>query len=84
MTAADRQALLARWIKPSSESEKNRQDRAWRMVCDAIDAHPAFDGVDRRIYAKGSYPNNTNVARDSDVDIVVELHECNYDDYARA
>jgi predicted Zn-dependent protease len=27
------------------------------------------------IYAKGSYANNTNVRRDSDVDIVVENRE---------
>lgn len=82
MTTADREALLSKWIKPSSDSEQDRQDRAWRMVCGAIDAHPAFDGVGKHIYVKGSYPNNTNVARDSDVDIVVELHECNYYDYA--
>jgi len=52
------------------------------MVRDAVEAHPTFDGVDKIIYAKGSYPNNTNVAKDSDVDIVVELRECSYYNYA--
>ena len=37
---------------------------------------PAFAGVSRRIYATGSSPNNTTVRIDSDVDIVVEHHEC--------
>ena len=81
MTAATREALLSQWIKPSSDSEKIQQDRAERMVRDAIDAHPDLRDVDKRIYTKGSYPNNTNVRRDSDVDVVVELHECIYYDY---
>lgn len=50
MTAAQREALLSQWIKPSSANEKDQQDRAWRMVNDAIDAHAAFEGVDKRIY----------------------------------
>ena len=82
MTVADREALLARWVQPSSTTEQAQQDRAWRMVRDAVDGHAIFDGLSTKIYAKGSYPNNTNVRQDSDVDIVVELHECSYYDYA--
>lgn len=82
MTSAQREALLSRWIRPSSDNEKDQQDRAERMVRDAIDAHSVFEGVDRRVYTKGSYPNNTNVRRDSDVDVVVELKECEYYNYA--
>lgn len=82
MTATTREALLSQWIKPSSADEKTRQDRAERMVREAVDAHPIFKGVDKRIYTKGSYPNNTNVRFASDVDVVVELHECSYYDYA--
>jgi hypothetical protein len=51
------------------------------MIRDAIRVHPAFDGVDIDIYAKGSYANNTNVRRDSDVDIVVECKQCFYYDF---
>jgi hypothetical protein len=77
-------ALLTRWIKPSSLSEKDRQDRAERMIKTAIDQHPPFEGENIAVYAKGSYPNNTNVRLDSDVDIVVEngevlYYEDNYD-----
>jgi hypothetical protein len=81
MTPAERYALLSKWIKPSSDDEVTQQDRAQRMVTDAIKDWPAFSGVSRRIYAKGSYANNTNVRRDSDVDIVVECREVFYYDY---
>jgi hypothetical protein len=82
MTATNREALLSRWVQPSSSTEQDQQDRAWRMVRDAIDGHSTFNGLLKRVYAKGSYPNNTNVRQDSDVDIVVELHDCSYYDYA--
>src|SRR4051812_2772699 len=81
MTKSEREALLSSWIKPSSDSEKEQQDRAERMVRDAIDAWPAFDDTTLVIYTKGSYPNNTNVRADSDVDVVVECVECSYYDY---
>lgn len=82
LSSTDRETLLSGWVKPSSDSEKARQDRAERMVRDAIESWPAFDGVDYDIYTKGSYPNNTNVKADSDVDVVVECRECVYFDYA--
>lgn len=81
MSAAQRQALLSQWIKPSSENEVDQQERAERMIRNAIKNHSAFNGVSIQIYAKGSYANNTNVRRDSDVDIVVECHELMYYDY---
>jgi hypothetical protein len=52
------------------------------MVREAISAHDAFSDTSYKIYPKGSYHNNTNVRRDSDVDIVVEMQECFYYDYA--
>ena len=51
------------------------------MVRKAITTCDAFDGTNLLIYTKGSYPNNTNVRRDSDVDVVIELHDCLYYDY---
>lgn len=81
MNVVDRQAVLGRWVMPSSDHEKDKQDRALRMVMSAIDAWPAFSGVSKRIYAKGSYANSTNVRLDSDVDIAVQNGECLYFDY---
>jgi len=48
------------------------------MVCDAVASHEAFRGFVFRVYAKGSYPNNTNVRADSDVDIAVQCCEVIY------
>ncbi len=83
-TLSDRNSLLSAWIKPSSADEQKQQDRAERMIKDAIDAHPAFADTSIAVYAKGSYANNTNVRRDSDVDIVVENRDCWYYDYLPA
>lgn len=81
LTPGARAMLLSRWVQPSSDHEKAQQDRAERMVREAISASPAFSNSEVSIYTKGSYPNNTNVRRDSDVDVVVELQDCQYYDY---
>jgi hypothetical protein len=78
MSPSQRQELLSRWIQPSSANEQLQQDRARRMVFDAVNRHPAFHGVDIATYVKGSYRNNTNVRRDSDVDVVVECRDLFY------
>jgi len=69
---------LSGWTGPSSDSEKGKQERTERMVREAIDAHSRFDDCELSVYAKGSYPNNTNVRMDSDVDIAVECTEAEY------
>ncbi|MFS0483125.1 hypothetical protein ACL1A8_12465 [Corynebacterium striatum] len=56
---------LAGWTGPSSPTEQEKQDRTERMIREAIEAHPAFDGMSCKIYAKGSYANNTNVKADT-------------------
>jgi hypothetical protein len=48
------------------------------MVREAVANHDAFDDCSLTVYAKGSYPNNTNVKSDSDVDIGVQCHEVRY------
>jgi hypothetical protein len=52
------------------------------MVLDAIIASPDIDMSGVSIYTKGSYPNNTNVRKDSDVDVVVERTDCIYYKYS--
>jgi hypothetical protein len=79
MNDNQREELLKRWIKPSSDNEVEQQERAVRMVREAIEASD-LAGTNLRIYAKGSYANNTNVRRDSDVDVGVDCHECMYFD----
>lgn len=72
------EAKLSGWTGPSSATEQDKQERTERMVREAIDAHSAFSGCSFRTYAKGSYPNNTNVRADSDVDVAVQCSEVVY------
>jgi hypothetical protein len=69
---------LAGWTGPSSDTEQDKQDRTERMVREAVRDHAAFGQCTLRVYTKGSYPNNTNVRTDSDVDVAVQFTECFY------
>lgn len=74
----DLESKLTGWTGPSSSTEQEKQERTERMVKEAINAHSAFEGYNFSVFAKGSYPNNTNVRADSDVDIAVQCHEVVY------
>lgn len=69
---------LSRWTGRSSDTEQDKQDRTERMIRQAIDSHEPFNNCSLKVYAKGSYANNTNVRSDSDVDIAVECTEVQY------
>jgi hypothetical protein len=64
---------LTSWTGPASDTEDQRHENARRAIVSAIRASPSFQDVTLRTYAKGSYPNHTNVVRDSDVDVAVEM-----------
>ena len=74
----DLEQRLSSWTGPSSDTEQDKQARTERMVREAIEAHPAFGDCQMKVYAKGSYPNNTNVRTESDVDIAVQCSEVFY------
>lgn len=65
---------LNNYKKPSSDTEKDKQDRAERMVRDAVSGWEGFKNIGLLYLPKGSYANNTNVRVDSDVDIAV-IHD---------
>jgi len=71
--ARDWEKTFSGWYQRASDAEQTR----YRNTCKAIDE--ALRGSERLknytfdVYAKGSYPAYTNVVRDSDVDIAVEL-----------
>lgn len=69
---------LAGWTGPSSATEQDKQERTEDMIREAIDEHEPFSGCSLRVYAKGSYANNTNVKADSDVDISVQCCDAVY------
>lgn len=76
--ATDLESRLSGWTGPSSVTEQDKQDRTERMIRDAVSAHKPFEDCSLSVYAKGSYPNNTNVRTDSDVDIAVQCHDVFY------
>lgn len=69
---------LSGWTGPSSDTEKDKQNRTERMIREAIYSHGSFNNCSLNVFAKGSYANNTNVRADSDVDIAVECTEVLY------
>ncbi|PAX86719.1 nucleotidyltransferase [Streptomyces albidoflavus] len=75
LTYDQRIALINKWKSPPGASEQLRLERAERMVKEAVARHEPFQGFDITVASKGSYPNNTNVRGDSDVDIMVKLND---------
>ena len=73
---------LAGWTGPSSPTEQDKQERTERMIRDAVKNHEPFADCGLKVYAKGSYANNTNVKADSDVDIAVQCTDVRYWDEA--
>lgn len=69
---------LSGWTGLSSDTEQEKQDRTERMIRDAVQNHAGFANCTLKVYAKGSYANNTNVRSDSDVDIVVQCTDAFY------
>jgi hypothetical protein len=68
------EAQLQSWTKPASDAEQKRYDWTRDQIRDALRGGN-LDKYSFDVYPKGSYPNNTNVVRDSDVDVAVELTE---------
>jgi hypothetical protein len=71
--ARDWEAAFSNWKGKASDSEQDRYERTCRAIGDALRASERLGKYEFTVYAKGSYPNFTNVVRDSDVDIAVEL-----------
>ena len=69
---------LKGWTGPSSDTEQEKQERTERMVREAVRDHEGFADCNLRVYTKGSYPNNTNVRSDSDVDVAVQCQDLFY------
>lgn len=75
--ARDWESWLKNSIGPASETEQGDAERTEKRIRQAIGADSRLAGK-TRIFVKGSYANNTNVRRDSDVDIAVEWNSWAY------
>ena len=59
------------WSKPPGKTEQDRMENAEKAIKNAIHASHDLRVRNIRVFAQGSYRNNTNVRQDSDVDIAV-------------
>lgn len=78
--ARDWESTLRSWVKPPSDNEDAKRDRTEAEIKAALKASSTLQGVKYKVYAKGSYANNTNVRLDYDVDVAVECHDFFYYD----
>ncbi len=62
---------LSNWTKPAFGNEEQLATTTEQTIRDAIKNHRLLSGLNIRILPKGSFKNNTNVRRDSDIDIAV-------------
>jgi hypothetical protein len=70
--ARDWESTFSDWTGRASDAEQSRYEWTRDEIREALGS-PALASRSFDVYAKGSYPNFTNVVRDSDVDIAVEL-----------
>ncbi len=61
------------WAAPPSQTELDERERTEKQVRQALEAWPAVERRNFRVFVKGSYHSGTNVRRGSDVDLAVEL-----------
>jgi predicted nucleotidyltransferase len=67
--ARDWEAQFREWAKPPGQTEQARCDNAITAISNAIRASEKLRERNVVVFAHGSYRNNTNVRKDSDVDI---------------
>jgi hypothetical protein len=60
---------LEHWEKPASDSEEGMIERAAAMTRQVMSANPWFIAERVQIQPQGSYYNNTNVRKESDIDL---------------
>jgi len=65
----DWEAQFREWAKPPGKTEQDRCDNAVSAIRNAIKASDNLRSRGVSVFPQGSYRNNTNVRKDSDVDI---------------
>ena len=67
--ARDWEEQFREWARPPGKTEQDRCDNAVSAIRNAIRASDKLRARGVTVFAQGSYRNNTNVRKDSDVDI---------------
>ena len=69
----DWEQAFSGWTGAEGTVEEDKAQRTLTRVRNALANAGALAAEDVSVYPKGSYPNRTNVVRDSDIDVAVEL-----------
>lgn len=80
--ARDWESWLQTAARPASATEEAERDATIARIKRAIDQSTEIDSSKVSVYVKGSYASNTNVRRDSDVDVAVEWKDWYFVDRA--
>ncbi|MGB1582457.1 MAG: nucleotidyltransferase domain-containing protein [Solirubrobacterales bacterium] len=75
---------FSEWTGADTDYEQSRYENTRDAIRKALEQSPRLRDYPFKVYPKGSYPNYTNVVRDSDVDIAVELEEFNTNTFVGA
>lgn len=79
MTVSEDQLRV--WAQPPSKTQEDRCKNAEDMIRKAVQASEALKRRDITVFMQGSYANNTNTARKSDVDVGIVCHESVFSTY---
>jgi hypothetical protein len=81
--ARDWESTFSEWTGRASDAEQTRYENTRDAIREALRADGPLSNYSFKVYAKGSYPNFTNVVRDSDVDIAAELTTFNQNSFTQ-
>jgi len=77
----DWEAQFSQWAKPPGKSEQERCQNAENAIRNAIKASDRLKLRKIKIFTHGSYQNNTNVRKDSDVDVGILCYDVFFPNY---
>ena len=80
-TQAALEEKIRRWAEPPGDTDKEKSERALRMVDLAIKNDPKLSRLSIEVFTKGSFHNRTNIQSDSDVDVGVLALKYSFNDY---
>ena len=79
--ARDWETTFGQWAKPPGKTEQQRCDNAVKAIRNAVSKSEDLWNRNIRVFVQGSYRNNVNVRRDSDVDVGVLCFDSFYPTY---
>lgn len=77
---SDWESTFSAWAQPPGQTEQQRCANAEQAIKNAIKGSTILRGRDVQVFTQGSYRNNTNVKKESDVDVAVVCYNVFFSD----